>query len=102
VVPILGAPGDVHEVFRGKKELSTAMVRRLRAHLDILSAILLPALNWPKIDVSPSLPRLTQAENLLRRRCLRPRPGERAFEIIPQLNLRAVLVHDRALLQHRE
>src|ERR1700730_18583738 len=40
-------------------------------------------------------------EKLLRRR-LRLGPREGALQIIPQLDLGAVLVHDHALLQHRE
>jgi HTH-type transcriptional regulator / antitoxin HigA len=35
MVPILGTPSRVNEVLRGKKELSMAMVQRLRARFRV-------------------------------------------------------------------
>jgi HTH-type transcriptional regulator / antitoxin HigA len=42
LVPILGTPSRVSEVLRGKKELSMAMVQRLRAHFLVPADLLLP------------------------------------------------------------
>jgi HTH-type transcriptional regulator/antitoxin HigA len=44
MVPILGTPSRVSEVLRGKKELSIAMVQRLRARFRISADLLLPPL----------------------------------------------------------
>ena len=43
MVPILGTPSRVSEVLRGKKELSMAMVQRLRARFRVPADLLLPA-----------------------------------------------------------
>jgi HTH-type transcriptional regulator/antitoxin HigA len=45
MVPILGTPSRVSEVLRGKKELSMAMVQRLRARFRVPADLLIP---WPK------------------------------------------------------
>src|SRR6266487_1846615 len=42
MVPILGTPSRVSEVLRGKKELSMAMVKRLRARFRVSADLLLP------------------------------------------------------------
>ncbi|MFL5086385.1 MAG: type II toxin-antitoxin system HigA family antitoxin [Xanthobacteraceae bacterium] len=42
LVPILGTPSRVSEVLRGKKELSMAMVQRLRARFRVPAGLLLP------------------------------------------------------------
>jgi HTH-type transcriptional regulator / antitoxin HigA len=42
MVPILGTPSRVSEVLRGKKELSMAMVQRLRARFRVPADILIP------------------------------------------------------------
>jgi HTH-type transcriptional regulator / antitoxin HigA len=42
MVPILGTPSRVSEVLRGKKELSMAMVQRLRARFHVSADLLLP------------------------------------------------------------
>ena len=42
LVPLLGTPSRVSEVLRGKKELSMAMVQRLRARFRIPADLLLP------------------------------------------------------------
>ncbi|MFL6803066.1 MAG: type II toxin-antitoxin system HigA family antitoxin [Xanthobacteraceae bacterium] len=42
LVPILGTPSRVSEVLRGKKELSMAMVQRLRARFRVPAELLLP------------------------------------------------------------
>jgi HTH-type transcriptional regulator / antitoxin HigA len=42
MVPILGTPSRVSEVLQGKKELSMAMVQRLRARFNIPADLLLP------------------------------------------------------------
>src|SRR6266540_493793 len=42
LVPILGTPSRVSEVLRGKKELSMAMVQRLRARFRMPADLLLP------------------------------------------------------------
>jgi HTH-type transcriptional regulator/antitoxin HigA len=42
MVPILGTPSRVSEVLAGKKELSMAMVQRLRARFKIPADLLLP------------------------------------------------------------
>jgi HTH-type transcriptional regulator/antitoxin HigA len=42
VVPILGTPSRVSEVLRGKKELSMAMVQRLRARFRVPADVLIP------------------------------------------------------------
>ena len=42
LVPILGTPSRVSEILRGKKELSIAMVQRLRALFRVPADILLP------------------------------------------------------------
>jgi HTH-type transcriptional regulator/antitoxin HigA len=44
MVPILGTPSRVSEVLRGKKELSMAMVQRLRARFRVPADLLLPPL----------------------------------------------------------
>jgi HTH-type transcriptional regulator/antitoxin HigA len=43
MVPILGTPSRVSEVLGGKKELSMAMVQRLRARFHIPADLLLPS-----------------------------------------------------------
>ena len=45
MVPILGTPSRVSEVLRGKKELSMAVVQRLRARFNIPADLLLPPPN---------------------------------------------------------
>ncbi len=42
LVPILGTPSRVSEVLRGKKELSMAMVQRLRARFRVPADLLIP------------------------------------------------------------
>ncbi len=42
MVPILGTPSRVSEVLQGRKELSMAMVQRLRARFRISADLLLP------------------------------------------------------------
>jgi HTH-type transcriptional regulator / antitoxin HigA len=42
MVPILGTPSRVSEVLRGKKELSMAMVQRLRARFRVPADVLIP------------------------------------------------------------
>jgi HTH-type transcriptional regulator / antitoxin HigA len=42
MVPILGTPSRVSEVLAGKKELSMAMVQRLRARFHVPADLLLP------------------------------------------------------------
>jgi HTH-type transcriptional regulator/antitoxin HigA len=42
MVPILGSASRVSEVLRGKKELSMAMVQRLRARFRVPADVLLP------------------------------------------------------------
>jgi HTH-type transcriptional regulator/antitoxin HigA len=42
LVPILGTPSRVSEVLSGKKELSMAMVQRLRARFRVPADILIP------------------------------------------------------------
>jgi HTH-type transcriptional regulator/antitoxin HigA len=44
MVPILGTPSRVSEVLRGKKELSMAMVQRLRARFRVPADLLIPPL----------------------------------------------------------
>ena len=43
MVPILGTPSRVSEVLRGRKELSMAMVQRLRARFRVPADLLLPS-----------------------------------------------------------
>jgi HTH-type transcriptional regulator/antitoxin HigA len=42
MVPLLGTPNRVSEVLRGKKELSMAMVQRLRARFRVPADLLIP------------------------------------------------------------
>jgi HTH-type transcriptional regulator/antitoxin HigA len=42
LAPILGTPSRVSEVLRGKKELSMAMVQRLRARFRVPADLLIP------------------------------------------------------------
>jgi HTH-type transcriptional regulator / antitoxin HigA len=42
MVPVLGTPSRVSEVLRGKKDLSMAMVQRLRARFHVSADLLLP------------------------------------------------------------
>src|SRR5437763_7081539 len=42
MVPILGTPSRVSEVLRGKKQLSMAMIQRLRARFRVPADVLLP------------------------------------------------------------
>jgi HTH-type transcriptional regulator / antitoxin HigA len=42
LVPILGTPSRVSEVLRGKKELSMAMVQRVRARFRVPADLLIP------------------------------------------------------------
>ena len=42
MVPILGTPSRVSEVLRGKKELSMAVVQRLRARFRVPADLLIP------------------------------------------------------------
>jgi HTH-type transcriptional regulator/antitoxin HigA len=42
MVPILGTPSRVSEVLRGRKELSMAMIQRLRARFRVPADLLLP------------------------------------------------------------
>lgn len=42
LVPILGTPSRVSEVLRGKKELSMAMVQRLRGRFRVPADLLIP------------------------------------------------------------
>jgi HTH-type transcriptional regulator/antitoxin HigA len=43
MVPLLGTPSRVSEVLRGKKQLSMAMVQRLRARFRVPADLLIPA-----------------------------------------------------------
>lgn len=43
MVPLLGTPSRVSEVLQGKKELSMAMVKRLRARFRVPADLLIPA-----------------------------------------------------------
>ncbi len=47
LVPLLGTASRVSEVLRGRKELSLAMVQRLRARFHIPADLLLPPPNLP-------------------------------------------------------
>jgi len=47
MVPILGTPSRVSEVLGGKKQLSMAMVQRLRARFRVPADLLLPPLRKP-------------------------------------------------------
>ena len=42
MIPLLGTPSRVSEVLRGKKELSMAMVQRLRARFRVPADLLIP------------------------------------------------------------
>jgi len=42
MIPLLGTPSRVSEVLRGKKELSLAMVQRLRARFGVPADVLIP------------------------------------------------------------
>jgi HTH-type transcriptional regulator / antitoxin HigA len=42
MVPILGAPSRVSEILAGKKDLSMAMVQRLRARFRVSADVLIP------------------------------------------------------------
>ena len=42
MIPLLGTPSRVSEVLRGKKELSLAMVQRLRARFGVSADVLIP------------------------------------------------------------
>jgi HTH-type transcriptional regulator/antitoxin HigA len=42
MIPILGTPSRVSEVLRGKKQLSMAMVQRLRARFRVPADLLIP------------------------------------------------------------
>jgi HTH-type transcriptional regulator/antitoxin HigA len=42
MVPLLGTPSRVSEILRGKKELSMAMVQRLRARFRVPADLLIP------------------------------------------------------------
>ena len=42
LVPILGTPSRVSEILRGKKELSMAMVQRVRARFRVPADLLIP------------------------------------------------------------
>ena len=42
LVPLLGTPSRVGEVLRGRKQLSLAMVQRLRARFRVPADLLLP------------------------------------------------------------
>jgi HTH-type transcriptional regulator/antitoxin HigA len=42
MVPVLGTPSRVSEVLGGKKELSMAMVQRLRARFRVPADLLIP------------------------------------------------------------
>jgi HTH-type transcriptional regulator/antitoxin HigA len=48
MVPLLGTPSRVSEVLRGKKELSMAMVQRLRARFRVPAELLLPPPKMPR------------------------------------------------------
>jgi HTH-type transcriptional regulator/antitoxin HigA len=48
MVPLLGTPSRVSEVLRGKKELSMAMVQRLRARFRVPADLLIPAPKGPR------------------------------------------------------
>jgi HTH-type transcriptional regulator/antitoxin HigA len=47
LVPLLGTPGRVGEVLRGRRELSLAMVQRLRARFRVPADLLLPPVKLP-------------------------------------------------------
>jgi HTH-type transcriptional regulator / antitoxin HigA len=48
MVPLLGTPSRVSEVLRGKKELSMAMVQRLRARFPLPADLLIPPPKEPR------------------------------------------------------
>jgi len=50
LVPLLGTPSRVSEVLAGKKELSMAMVQRLRARFRVPADVLLPLPRKPRRD----------------------------------------------------
>jgi HTH-type transcriptional regulator/antitoxin HigA len=47
LVPLLGTPGRVGEVLRGRKQLSLTMVQRLRARFRVPADLLLPPVTPP-------------------------------------------------------
>lgn len=49
MAPILGRPSRVSEVLRGRKELSMAMVQRLRARFHVPADLLLPAVKKTRV-----------------------------------------------------
>src|SRR6202030_871804 len=59
MIPILGTPSRVSEVLRGKKELSMAMVQRLRARFRVPADLLIPP---PKKSRSAARPNEPQPE----------------------------------------
>jgi HTH-type transcriptional regulator/antitoxin HigA len=48
LVPLLGTPSRVSEVLRGRKELSMAMVQRLRGRFRVPAELLLPPPKLPR------------------------------------------------------
>jgi HTH-type transcriptional regulator / antitoxin HigA len=48
MVPLLGTPTRVAEVLRGRKQLSLAMVQRLRARFRVPADLLLPPVTPPR------------------------------------------------------
>ena len=53
MIPILGTPSRVSEVLRGKKELSMAMVQRLRARFRVPADLLIPPPKKPAARRTP-------------------------------------------------
>jgi HTH-type transcriptional regulator/antitoxin HigA len=55
LVPLLGSPDRVSEVLRGQRQLSLAMIRRLRARFRVPADLLLPPMT-PPAHRSPKRP----------------------------------------------
>src|SRR5260370_1002649 len=53
LVPLLGTAKRVDEVLRGRRELSLAMVQRLRAPFRVSAALLLPPRSLPRARRAP-------------------------------------------------
>ena len=56
LVPMLGTPSRVSEILGGKKALSMAMVRRLRARFHVPADLLLPPAATPPAASAPDYP----------------------------------------------
>jgi len=56
LVPLLGPPDRVSAVLRGQRQLSLAMVQRLRARFRVPAELLLPPITKPPVRQSPTRP----------------------------------------------